>query len=101
METLIHADIFFFITTIAIVVISLILCVLGFYAFRILRNVDEIAERVTHEGNQIVSDVSEVRMRIKEKGIKFSDILGVLSGLLSFRKKFSRKTKRKTHEETK
>jgi len=44
MNTLIHADIFFFITSVAVVVLTLLLIVVFFYVLQILRNFRDISD---------------------------------------------------------
>lgn len=57
METLIHADIFFFITSVAMVVLTLLLIVGLFYFLQILRNFRDISNTlkkgVDHASNHL------------------------------------------------
>ena len=49
MNTLVHADIFFFVTTIAVVVVAAALAIALMYLVRILNDVKKIAEQVREE----------------------------------------------------
>ena len=45
MTTLIHADIFFFVTTIAVVILTILFSVIAWYALHILRDIKHISEK--------------------------------------------------------
>jgi len=67
METLIHADIFFFISSIAVVVFVLISVVVGFYLVKTMRDVREMISTIKKETAHIVDDVDELRENVKSK----------------------------------
>jgi hypothetical protein len=72
METLIHADIFFFISTIALVLISIGIIIALVYLIRILRNVSDVSDKVKEESTEILSDIKELRTDIKKEGFRMS-----------------------------
>ena len=84
MDTLIHADIFFFITAIAVVVLSIGGAVVIFYLVRILRRIDEISEKVQGETDEIVRDVKDFRATLRSEGIKVKTVFDIF---LNFVKK--------------
>jgi len=73
-ESLIHADIFFFISTIALVVISIGLCIALFYAIKILRTVREIAEKVQKESEEALNDIRRLRHELRDEGMKWKHV---------------------------
>ncbi len=85
METLVKADLFFFVTTIAVIIGSILIAVIFVYVIRILRNVTHVTERVVEESDRIIEDVEVLRSNVKKKGI----ILGGLFKL--FTNKFKNK----------
>ncbi len=82
MDTLIHADIFFFITAIAVVVLSIGCAVIIFYLIRILRRIDEISEKVRVESDEIVRDVKDFRATMRSEGIKVKTVLDMFLGFV-------------------
>ena len=68
METLIQADIFFFITSISVVLATIAIGIISFYVVRILRDVKDITEEARREVRHIVADVSELREDLKDEG---------------------------------
>jgi hypothetical protein len=74
MNQLIHADIFFFITTIAVVLVTLGLLIILWYALLILRDVREIAEKAKDMTGKLELDFEEAREAIKRKGRAVSSI---------------------------
>jgi hypothetical protein len=68
METLIHADIFFFVTTLLVIVITIVLAFAGFYVVRILKDMKAISGKVQEESEKIAADIEGLRSKIKEEG---------------------------------
>ncbi len=81
METLIHADIFFYVTTIAVVVIGVVLAFCLFYLLRILKDASDIAHKFRREADKVVADLDSVREHVKDR-VSVSAVLGFLSGFL-------------------
>lgn len=69
METLIHADIFFFITTIAIVILTIIMAIVLVYFIVILNDIRYISRKVRKESDVIIDDVHHLRDQIKTQGM--------------------------------
>jgi len=92
MDTLIHADIFFFISTVVLVFVGILAVVALYYVIRILRDIDEVSKKAKVEASEIIDDVRLIRAKVKEQGMKAAGIVGFIS-------KFIRKKKhKKTHE---
>ncbi len=79
MNTLIHADIFFFISTIALIVISLCVTVILVYAIIIIRDFSHIARKVKEESMEIIEDVRMVRGDMKRDGFRFTQLIRFFS----------------------
>jgi hypothetical protein len=62
------SDIFFFVATIALVVISIGIAVAIVYVVLILRNVKEFSDRAKEEGKAFVDDMKMFRENLKSKG---------------------------------
>lgn len=86
MRTLIHADIFFFVTSIFVVVSTIVLAIAGIYFILILRDMKEISRKIKVEGEEIIDDVKELREKIKEEGIGLRS-LGKFFGFFTKKKK--------------
>jgi uncharacterized membrane protein len=71
MDTLIHADIFFFVSTIALIVLSIGALIALIYIIRILRNVTHVSDKVKEESDEILKDMRELRGNIKSEGFSF------------------------------
>jgi hypothetical protein len=67
MQTLIHADIFFFITTIAVILVTLVSVIVLVYIVIILKDVRELSRTIKKEGEEIIQDVHVFREEIKEE----------------------------------
>lgn len=57
MESFIHADIFFVVTTVSVFFVAVALIVALVYMVRILRNTEHLVGRARKEGDEIMDDV--------------------------------------------
>src|SRR3989344_5409205 len=97
-DTLIQADIFFFITAVAVVVITIALLVALAYFIQILRDVRYVTRRIREESDRVLSDVEHLRGFIKKEGEKVLDVkefLGGVIGTFLSKRKSSRNRKEK------
>ncbi len=96
MTEIAKSDLFFFITTISIAVISLLLAILIIYAFFIVRSVKKVVDKVKEESIEVIEDIQELRMRLKENdnAIKRASAL-----FFFFRNIFARKKPRRSRKE--
>lgn len=78
MAELMKADIFFFITTIAVIVLTVAAVVFIIYLIGIMRNVRDISEILKDQSKQISNDVTDLRQAIRSEGMKlkhFTDFM--------------------------
>lgn len=86
MPEFIKADVFFFITTIAVVLVTAGVVIALYYAIKILRNVRDVSDRASAGSEALQEDFSELRMKVKENGFSlrlFRDFLRKARRLLS------------------
>jgi hypothetical protein len=69
METLAKADIFFVVTTAAIVFGAIALVIIAAYVVRILRDVKRISRVVKDETEGIAGDIDDLRLKFRSEGI--------------------------------
>jgi len=75
-ESILNSEIFFFITTISTIVLTVLLAVALIYGIKVLQDLKYIVRKVKEEGDLILQDAREVRTAIKEKsGNLFSMIM--------------------------
>jgi len=74
MTELIKADVFFFVTTVAVVLLAILFAVLMFYLIGIMRNVRDISALAKDEGKNIKEDIAELRANIKREGLRFKHL---------------------------
>jgi hypothetical protein len=67
-------DIFFVVSTLAVVVVSILLAIALFRVLRILRNVEHVSKIVSDEGELVRSDIAEMRTAIKREGFKLTHL---------------------------
>lgn len=75
------SEIFFFITSIAVVILTILLGILITYLIRILRNVDNISEKAKDEAGLIKEDIAELRENIKTEGAKVKHFVNFFNNI--------------------
>ena len=95
MDDIVKADIFFFITAIAVVVLSVFLVIVFLYTIRILRDIKHISSMARKESDIISGELSELRENIKEGGAKVKYFLSFFDKIYRGNKRIKQKPKKK------
>lgn len=102
-ETLIHADIFFFISTIALVLVGAGIVIALVYAIKILKNIKYISDRVRdisdkikEESVEIMADVKTLRKNLRDEGLKWKGVIDLIRNFLMIKGAKTKKTTKKT-----
>jgi len=66
MENLIQSDVFFFITSIAVIIVTIFVLVMLWYAIRILKNIKDVSEIAKSGASFLSGDLSDMRKKIKK-----------------------------------
>lgn len=66
METLLKADIFFFITTMAVIAVTLIILVAGFYLIQILKNFRDMSDTLKKAVDVAEDDIENIHNKITQ-----------------------------------
>jgi len=92
MESFIKADIFFFITTIALIIVSAILVAVLIYILRIVRDILHLVKHAREEGDQILKDVNNLRTALKGEGETLKNLWENFLKFISIKKGSSKKS---------
>ena len=79
-ESLLKSDVFFFVTTVAVILITLGFVIGLVYLIKILNTLKRISLRAEKTANMVADDIAELRDSIKEKGFSPKRILGFFMG---------------------
>jgi len=88
METFIKADIFFFVSTISLVILTLLLATMLYYGIRFSRNLYLVSRDVKTEIDSVVIVVRTIREFVENKGVS---AMKFVSRFIPDKKKTSRK----------
>lgn len=91
MNNLIKSDIFFFITSIAVVIIAILLTILIIYLIKVSKDIRYISKRAKTEADNIIDDVSQLRTNLKTEGGKIKDLAGMFARFYNPKKTKARK----------
>ncbi len=78
MDSFIHADVFFFVTSIAVIMVTAFSVAALIYLVRILRDFNKISSKVKDETELIADDINELRRKTKEGGFRVVNFLSFL-----------------------
>ncbi len=81
MDTLAKSDMFFFITSIAVVLFTIVTALLGVYLFGIVSDIKQITKRLKEETDEVMDDLKAARESLKDKGRSIGSILGAIFAL--------------------
>jgi chromate transport protein ChrA len=95
MESLIHADIFFFIASTGFILVTIVLIVVLYYIFKLVKAVNKIVKIVHEESIVVIDDINEVRGKIKEKAQTLNMLLGAIASGGALKKILSSLKKKK------
>jgi len=87
MSSLVHADIFFFVTTIAVVVVAAALTVVLIYLAKILHDMRKVTEQVREETILFRKDISDLREQVRNEGFKLRSFFDTIAAFFGRRKK--------------
>lgn len=93
METLIKADVFFFITSIFVVFLTVGFSIALIYIIPILKDMRHLSALAREKGDELADDLDDIRNAVKEEGMKARSILDYFLSLFVKRQKSERKKK--------
>ncbi len=92
-SSLIHADIFFFITSVVVIVFGILICIALIYIVRILKNAASLSDTVKKEGDAFAEDFSELREVYMTEGKKLAYFLQFLTKIIGAKAVHTRATR--------
>jgi hypothetical protein len=70
-------DIFFAVTTVAVVAVALVVCLIGWRLARLLRAIGRISEEAADEARALRADLGDVRETVRREGFKLRHLFGL------------------------
>ncbi len=92
-----HADIFFFVTTVAVVVVALALTIVLVYLAKVLSDIKSITEQVREEAILFRGDINKLRSEMRDDGFRVERLFSFFRGFMkrkSSGSKLNNKTKK-------
>lgn len=96
MDSFLKADIFFFVTTIAVIVVAGFIAAALMYLVATLRDIRHVARIVKEEAGNITEDVKALRDKVKSEGMRLTHLLdfgGSIMGRTAKKKATRKRTK--------
>lgn len=73
MDLVLQTNIFFYITSAAVLVVTFFVCVVLYYVVRILRDIRAVTDRVRRGSESVANDLASLREGIREDGMRLRD----------------------------
>jgi uncharacterized protein YoxC len=86
MATLIHADIFFFVTTVAVIVIGIAFTIVLLYIANVLRQLRDVIKEVKEETVLVREDLGRFRSNVRQEGWKVKSLVDAALSIFKFKK---------------
>jgi uncharacterized protein YoxC len=86
MATLVHADVFFFVTTIAVVIVGVAFTVALIYLAIALRQVRDVMKEVKEEAALVRGDIEQVRNAVRRGEWKLQSLADAAIGMFRWKK---------------
>ena len=80
MNDILHANIFFFITSIAVVVVTIPLFIVLWYLIGVMREVRQIVRKVHRASNELEKDLEHLRREFRAGSSKLASVLNAFVG---------------------
>lgn len=87
MDSLLKSDIFFFISSLSVVLITVVVVIIGLRILPILRDIRKVVSVFKEEGEKILKDVETVRETIKERSTAAKNTFAIISSFLTPKKR--------------
>ena len=91
MSEFLKMDVFFFVSTIGVIVFVLFGGFILWRVIRILGNVEHISLRASEESDLIKEDIDRLRSNIKDEGLKIKHVGDFLGSIFGRKKKHTKK----------
>ena len=87
MNTFMKADVFFVVSTLAVIVVTVCLVWLLVYIIGIVRDIKKLSKKAEEEGERIIDDLSVLRQSVKKGSMMVPDFVKyLLKSIFSFSK---------------
>lgn len=99
MDDFFKMDVFFIVTTAVVFIAGIILMVALYYLVRVLRSADRLMRNVAEESDNIREDISLLRAKIRDEGMKWKHFVDFFFGIASRSRSRKAQTREKDAEE--
>ena len=101
MNSILQSDVFFFITSVSVIFITVAILVALIYIIKILKDVSGFFKAIASGTEALSEDLSLVRVKLHEKGIMSGLILSLLTTFVSFGQKMTERQAQKKSKKKK
>ena len=94
MEMVLQTNIFFFITSIAVIIVTVLVVIGLFYILSILRNIKDISNKAKRGSEILAEDFSIIHNKVKKNDFKIGHVVDFFIQLIPMKRRRSAKTKK-------
>ncbi len=78
MDVIAKSDIFFIITGVSVIILTIVVIVALYYIIKILRNIFSLSKVVKKEGEDIIKDIGKARKGVRKGGVRLGKFISTL-----------------------
>ena len=97
--SILKSDVFFVISSISTIVVTIVLVVAIYYIIKILQDIKFLSSKAREEGEKMLDDVKAFREEAEDKGLRITNVLYSFLGLARSKPRSRNKRKDETVEE--
>ncbi len=80
-DEFLQMHVFFFLTSLAVVVLTVLLALILYRVLRILKNVEHISKQVSDEADAVKEDIRYMREMVRREGMKAAHVFQFITSL--------------------
>ena len=98
MSDVLQSDIFFFITSVAVIFITIAVLIILMYVVNILRDISKFFSALSKGTEELTQDMHQVRMKLQDSGVWTGFLLSIVTAVAGFSQRAkARKEKKKSN----
>lgn len=86
MDDFVKMDVFFVVSTVAVVLVTVLVSIVLYYLIRILREVARVAGHISQEADALRADIAHLREGVAREGFKFKHALRLITSVVRRRR---------------
>jgi sensor domain CHASE-containing protein len=98
MDSVLQSDIFFFISSVSVIFITILIMVALFYVISILKSIHALTTSIKEGAQAVSEDLSQIRSKLSDKGVWMGLVMSIITMATGASKTMQKRNARKKKE---